>query len=150
MVPDPSEAFFMPIDRVNWLAVIVGGLVFFFWGFLWYGLLFAHQWAELEGKAPSSAAGMPMMPTIVSAVVALVLSFGVAVALSHDDDRTAAHGAQFGIFFGLIFFASIMLQQSVYEERPLMLWAINAGYVLLGLVILGLIHGAWKKRAAAS
>ena len=41
----------------------------------------------------------------------------------------------------------MLLQQSVYEEHPLMLWAINAGYVLLGLVILGLIHGAWKKRA---
>lgn len=135
----------MPIDRINWLAVIVGAIVYFFFGYVWYGLLFAKQWTALEGNIPMSTGSTPY---IVSAVVALILSFGVAVALSHDDNRTAAHGAQFGVFFGLFFLASTLLQGYMYEGRPLALWAINAGYLVVGLVILGLLHGAWKKAPA--
>ena len=140
----------MPIDRINWLAVIVGAIVFYFFGYLWYGLLFAKQWTALEGPHLTQMAAPGSGPYIVSAVVALILSFGVAVALSHDDNRTAAHGAQFGIFFGIFFLASLMLQGNMYEGKPWQLWAINAGYAVVGLVILGLIHGAWKKAPAAA
>jgi biotin transporter BioY len=136
----------MPIDRINWLAVIVGAVVYFLFGWIWFGLLFGKQWMALEVNIPMTPSSTPY---IVSAVVALILSFGVAVALSHDDNRTAAHGAQFGVFFGLFFLASTMLQGMMYEGRPLALWAINAGYQVIGLVILGLIHGAWKKAPAA-
>ena len=131
------------MDRINWLAVIVGAVIFYFWGGLWYGLLFSHQWSTFVGVPPNQS--MQSVPMIVAVIVALVLSFGVAVALSHDDDRTVAHGVQFGIFFGVVFFASIMLEQIMFEGRPLGLWLINAGYVLIGLVILGALHGAWKK-----
>ena len=139
----------MPIDRVNWLAVIVGGAIFFFFGYLWYGLLFAKQWTALEGLASGAQMAAGPTPYIVSGIVALILSFGVAVALSHDDDRTPAHGAQFGIFMGIFFIASLMLQGNMYEGKPWQLWAINAGYAVIGLVILGLLHGAWKKAPAA-
>lgn len=140
----------MPIDRINWLAVIVGAIVFYFFGYLWYGLLFMKQWTALEGPHLTQTAASGSGPLVVSAVVALILSFGVAVALSHDDNRTAAHGAQFGLFFGIFFLASLMLQGNMYEGKPWQLWAINAGYAVVGLVILGLIHGAWKKAPAAT
>jgi hypothetical protein len=42
-----------------------------------------------------------------------------------------------------------MLQGMMFEGRPLALWAITAGYQVIGLVILGLINGAWKKAPAA-
>src|SRR5262250_2494816 len=129
----------MPIDRINWLAVIVGAIVYFLFGWVWYGLLFSRQWMAYMGKTEMS---QDTTALIVSVVVALILSFGVAVALSHDDNRTAAHGVQFGLFFGLFFFASSMLQGNIYEGRPLGFWALNAGYEVVGLVLLGLIHGA--------
>jgi len=139
----------MPIERVNWLAVIVGALIFFFYGYLWYGLLFAKQWTALEGLTGGSQTAAGATPYIVSGIVALILSFGVAVALSHDDDRTPAHGAQFGIFMGIFFIASLLLQKNMYEAKPWQLWAIDAGYAIIGLVILGLLHGGWKKAPAA-
>jgi|SRR5271166_1210439 len=136
----------MPMDRINWLAVIVGAIVYFLFGWVWYGLLFSKQWLAYEGRTQMT---QDLTPLVISAIVALILSFGVAVALSHDDNRTAAHGAQFGIFFGLFFMASTMLQGNAYEGRPLGLWAINAGYEVIGLVLLGLLHGGWKKAPAA-
>jgi hypothetical protein len=82
---------------------------------------------------------------VVSLIMAFVLSFGVAIALSHDDNRTARHGVEFGVFFGIFFMASTMLTGTLYEGHPLSLWLINAGYIVLGLMILGALHGAWKK-----
>lgn len=139
----------MPIDRINWLAVIVGAAIFYLFGYVWYVLLFAKQWVALEGGLHASQIAAGAAPYVVSGVVALIVSFGVAVALSHDDNRTPAHGAQFGIFFGIFFLASFMLQGNMYEGKPWQLWVINAGYAVIGLVLLGLLHGAWKKAPAA-
>ena len=63
--------------------------------------------------------------------------------------HTPAHGAQFGIFMGIFFIASLLLQKNMYEAKPWQLWAIDAGYAIIGLVILGLLHGGWKKAPAA-
>jgi hypothetical protein len=135
----------MPVNRINWLAVIVGGIIYFMWGWLWYGVLFQKQWTALHPNLPMTASPTPF---IVSIVMAFVLSFGVAVALSHDDNRTARHGIEFGVFFGLLFLASTMLTGYMFADLPLALWAIDASYVVLGLTILGALHGAWKKSPA--
>jgi hypothetical protein len=138
----------MPIDRINWLAVIVGGILYYGWGALWYGLL-GQQWLQAIGPMAALVNPKDPVPYIVSFVMALVLSFGVAVALSHDDNRTAKHGVEFGLFFGLLFFASTLLTGTLYEGHPLKLWLINSGYLVIGLVILGALHGAWKKAPKA-
>ncbi|HZV78502.1 MAG TPA: DUF1761 domain-containing protein [Candidatus Binatus sp.] len=134
----------MPIDRINWLAVIVGGIVFYAWGALWY-TIFGRQWLASIGPMADHVNPKDPVPYVVSLIMAFVLSFGVAIALSHDDNRTARHGVEFGVFFGIFFMASTMLTGTLYEGHPLSLWLINAGYIVLGLMILGALHGAWKK-----
>ncbi|MBV8081352.1 MAG: DUF1761 domain-containing protein [Candidatus Eremiobacteraeota bacterium] len=138
----------MPIDRINWLAVIVGGILYYGWGALWYGVL-GQQWLTAIGPMAALVNPKDPVPYVVSFVMALLLSFGVAVALSHDDNRTMRHGIEFGLFFGLLFFATTLLTQTLYEGHPLKLWLINAGYEVIGLVILGALHGAWKKAPKA-
>jgi hypothetical protein len=135
----------MPINRINWLAVVAGGIIYFVWGWLWYGVLFQKQWSALHPGLPTTSSATPF---IVSIVMAFVLSFGVAVALSHDDNRTVRHGIEFGVFFGLLFLASTMLTGYMFANLPLALWAIDAGYVVLGLMILGALHGGWKRAPA--
>jgi len=134
----------MPIDRINWLAVIVGGIIYYGWGALWFGI-FGKQWVASIGPMAANLNPKDPIPYVVSFVMAMLLSFGVAVALSHDDNRTAKHGIEFGVFFGLFFFATTMLTGTLYEGHPLSLWLIDAGYIVIGLVILGALHGAWRK-----
>ena len=135
----------MPINRINWLAVIAGGVIYWLWGWLWYGVLFKNQWTALHPGMPMSSSATPF---IVSIVMAFVLSFGVAVALSHDDERTVRHGIEFGVFFGLLFIASTMLTGYMFASLPLALWGIDAAYVVLGLMLLGALHGGWKRTPA--
>lgn len=138
----------MPIDRINWLAVLVGGVLYYLWGWLWF-TLFGGQWLAAIGPMRDHLNAKDPVPYIVSFVMAMLLSFGVAVALSHDENRTVKHGVEFGLFFGLIFFATTMLTGTLYEGHPVSLWVINAGYVVFGLVILGALHGVWKKAPKA-
>ena len=39
--------------------------------------------------------------------------------------------------------------QRFYERRPWPLWAINSGYLLVGIVVMGAILGCWHAGAAA-
>ncbi|MDA0260793.1 MAG: DUF1761 domain-containing protein [Proteobacteria bacterium] len=45
---------------VSWLAVIVGAVLSFVLGWLWYSKLFGAKWAEGVGVKMDSASGMPM------------------------------------------------------------------------------------------
>ena len=53
-----------------------------------------------------------------------------------------------GAFVGLIcwlgFFAATQFPQGIYENRPLKLFAINAGYWFVGLLIIGGLLAAWR------
>ena len=133
----------MPLAKINHPAAIVGAVAYFIWGGIWF-TVFSSQWVALIGK--SSAPTQGPLPYIIAAVMALVLSYATAIALSHDDNRTAAHGARFGAFMGVAFVASTMLTGNTFEGRPLGLWLLDAAYAVLGMVIVGAIIGAWKKK----
>jgi hypothetical protein len=113
---------------------------------VWF-TVFGNQWLDLIHKTRAEMNPADPVPYIVSALMALALAYGTAIALSGDDDRTAMHGVQFGIFLGFLFIASTKLTEYLYEVRPLGLWALNSAYQILGLAIVGAIVGAWKKRA---
>ena len=138
----------MPINKIYHPAALVSAVAYFLWGWLWYGLLFKNQWISLVNLSPSAMNSKDPVPYIVSFAMALVLGYATAIALSHDDDRTAAHGIQFGMFMGVALIASTMLTNYLFEGRPVALWLINAGYPVTGLMIIGAIIGGWKKKTA--
>jgi Protein of unknown function (DUF1761) len=134
----------MPIQNVNHRAAIVAAVAYWLWGALWF-TVFGKQWIDLTHRSDANAADP--VPYVVSILMAFVLSYGTAIALSHDADRTALGGVQFGVFVGLLFLASTQLTTSVYEGRPLALWVLDGGYEVLGLALVGAIIGAWKKKS---
>jgi hypothetical protein len=136
------------LDRVNHLAVWVAAIVYFLFGYLWYGLLFGGLWTSLMGKsAPPSS---PVL-YLCSFVLGLVLAYATAVALSrHPEDLTLAQGVSFALFMGIALFATQTLTQALYEGKPIALWLIDTGFVLIGFAIIGAIVGGWKKRVTAA
>ncbi|PZR59749.1 MAG: hypothetical protein DLM50_00985 [Candidatus Meridianibacter frigidus] len=56
----------------------------------------------------------------------------------------------FAVFMGIAIYGTQTLSQALYEARPIGLWLIDAGYVLIGFAIMGAIIGAWEKRGAAT
>jgi hypothetical protein len=139
----------MPSKSINHLAVWVGAIVFFMWGYVWYNVLFKSQ-----TMAMMSQAGGPMSPTsptpyIVGFLMALVLSYGTAIALADSTQHTASHGVSFGLFMGVIFYAGTTLTSTLFSLRPLSGWLLNIGWALIGFALVGAIVGGWKSKSAA-
>ncbi len=69
---------------VDWIAVIVGTVLAFLLGWLWFSpLLFGKKWAEGVGIELGSASKMPVAPMILQLVATFFLSWAVGVAAVH-------------------------------------------------------------------
>ncbi|MFZ0745757.1 MAG: DUF1761 domain-containing protein, partial [Terracidiphilus sp.] len=60
--------------------------------------------------------------------------------------QTALRGVQVAalLWFGLV--VTTWSTEYVFEVRPFSLLAVNAGFWLLGMALMGAIVGAWKKK----
>jgi hypothetical protein len=133
---------FMP-DRINHFAVWVAAVVYFLFGYLWYGVLFTSQWTAYMGHSMAAPAAALY---IESFVLGLILAYATGMALTRrPEDQSAAQGISFALFMGISIFATQTLNQTLYAASPLGLWCINTGYVLIGFAIMAAIIGAWKK-----
>ena len=51
---------------------------------------------------------------------------------------------------GIGIFATILLTEYVFEQRPLGLWLMNAAIPITGFAIVGAIVGGWRSRVRAT
>jgi hypothetical protein len=56
--------------------------------------------------------------------------------------RGADCGLKVGAGTGFGIGAAIMAQNAIFERRSVRFWAINSGYVVIGLAVMGVILGA--------
>ncbi|HEX9615126.1 MAG TPA: DUF1761 domain-containing protein [Bacteroidota bacterium] len=77
-------------------------------------------------------------------VQATVLAFLVRAM----NANTALSGATAGVLGWLGFASVILLQDSLFELRPLGLFGIKAGYEAVSLATMGVILGTWRKKTA--
>lgn len=91
-----------------------------------------------ESKKSSLLAGM-----ISSLICDLVLSFMLAHFVIWAGATTFEWGALIGFICWVGFFAAPNLPQGIYENRPFKLFAINNGYWLVGLIVVGGLLAVW-------
>ena len=133
-------------DRLNHAAVWVAAIVYFAFGYLWYGLIFNAAWTSLMGTTMTPAS--PAL-YIESFVLSLILAYATGIALSRrPEDLTVSQGISFALFMGISLYATQTLNTALYAHTPLMLWLINTGYVVVGFAIIGAIVGGWVKKTA--
>jgi hypothetical protein len=130
---------------VNWWPVIVATLAKMVLGGVWYSpVLFVGEWQRMVGV--SDAQMKAAMPKAL--VVDLVGSFVMAVVLVHAVHYAGAAGIGGGLAVGFFswlgFVGFTTLSAVIYEQRPLKLFLINNGYLLLALLIMSAILGVWQ------
>jgi hypothetical protein len=115
----------------------------------WYTVL-SSAWLAGIGKTmeqmTKDGGGSPM-PYVIGFLAVLVMCYTLNSLLNRLGDTTAASGAKVGAFVALGFVAANIALNYGFELRGVMLWAINSGYVLVGLVIAGAIIGGWRKKS---
>lgn len=137
----------MPIDKVYHPAAVISALAYYLLGWLWYGAIFGGTWTRLANVSPGAMRASDPVPYIVAAATSLVLAYVVALVLDRSTKPSVAQGAALGLLLGVGLVASTMLENYLYEARPVSLWLINAGYVVVGMTMIGAIVGGWRKSA---
>jgi hypothetical protein len=134
--------------HINILAVIVSGLVTFGIGALWYSpLLFGKQWVEFNAVSPDKVEAMRKnAPKLygISFVCYLVMAAMFAILLRMTHIEHLVGGAKLGFLLWLGFVATVGLTANLYSGRSIKAYALDAGYQLVFLVVMGLILMAWQ------
>ena len=135
--------------KINYAAVVVSAVVYWLLGAVWYGFLFSKPWMELEHMTDAQAKSMnPVLPYIITFALNLLIAFVLAQICTWRNANTAARGAAVGILLWIGFIGPVTYTSYMYEMRPMQLFAINEFYSLVGLFLMGLVLGAWTKKAA--
>ena len=131
--------------NINWLAVLVASIVYFFFGSLWYQALFRNVWARESGmnmdNPPKGAAMGKMMfkSFLGNLLTAIALALIINYAHGGGMMRTAKIGAVagFGVAGG-----SLWINYN-WNGKSQKLWWIDTGYFTIGCAIAAGIIGAW-------
>jgi hypothetical protein len=138
----------MDTYSVNWLAILVCGVVSILLGSIWYGALFGKVWMAYMKVTPEQAKNFPKSQMIKSYVIAfissLLMAFTLSNILTYGGALAPWQGAVAGFFQWLGFVVPVALSGVLWENKPWKIFWITAGYYLVYLAIIGVILVAWK------
>ena len=139
--------------KIKYPAVIVATLVHFILGGLWYSpLLFGNKFLQIIGWTPQQLEQMqtkgPAKELIVAFVTSLILVYVLAHFVQYTKATNAMAGIQTAFWLWLGFIATTNIATVLFEQRPLGLYLINAGYQLVGCALAGAILAVWRSKEA--
>ena len=135
------------MSGINHVAVWVAGIAHFMLGAVWYTAL-SKTWVAAIGKTEVQMVehGNSPLPYIVALGGALIVAYTLAWLLPRVGARDAGGGAKTGATLAIALIATTMATNYGFEARPVVLWVINAGYMVFGMTLMGALIGAWKKK----
>lgn len=126
---------------INLLAVFLGALAFFVVGAIWYGPLFGKAWKDLVGFDGEKVAHPAVKnPTWLIMGLAFLLELLVVLMLGHNIARTNPQPhviMMMAVGFGAVIMAPAIGINYLFQMRPGKLFAIDAGYMVVGMAAAG-------------
>lgn len=140
----------MTLPDINYLAVLVAGILIFMLGGLWYSpVLFANRWMASMGKSEAdfkaSAAGMNMAASYASVFVCgLLTALVLSIVLRGMGATNLVSGACISALCWLGFAGATSYGTSMFSLEKRSLWMINSGYNLVAFVAAGMLLTLWR------
>jgi len=136
--------------RMNYWAILVAAVACFLLEAGWYSI-FLKEWLEGIGRSmewlESPAANNPSLQYGTAFVSAAVIATAISCITQLTGPQTALRGVKVAALSWLGLVLTTLSTEYVFEVRPLSLYAINEGFWLLGMMLMGAIVGGWKKKA---
>lgn len=136
----------MDLSGFNWFEVLAAALSAFALGGLWYGPLFGKKWQQLNGLTDERIAQANMgliygLAFLLNVFLATMLSLFIEIAMMMGSGALA--GAAMGAVLGIIFIVPTFGVNYLFARKSLTLYAIDTGYMVLQMALMGAIMGAW-------
>lgn len=131
--------------QLNYVAVLVAGIVYFALGALWYSpLLFAKPWMAAVGLTNEDVQGGSPLIYLYPLIFYVIAAAVVALLIQALGITTIAAGIFLGALGWLGFMLPAIGSSYIFESRSFKLFLITSGYHLLGFLLLGSILAVWQ------
>lgn len=136
--------------EINYLAVLAAGVVSMAVGFLWYSsILFGKMWIKEMGLSAEKMKGaqkemgkLYALSFVGSLVTAYVLSHVMGLSQNYYSYTEVMTGVITAFWMWLGFMMPVQMTGTIFGDRNWRLFAINTGYQLATLILMGLVI-AW-------
>lgn len=137
--------------KANWTAVMVASVVHFCVAAVWFTVFKSAWLANLgmtqEQLMAKAGPGPIFYPYIVSFLCNVVIARVLAqVIIATSAAPSLFHGIRVAFYAWGGFVATTFLTEYVFEMKHWGAWAVNAGYPLVGMLLMGAILGAWQTK----
>jgi hypothetical protein len=133
--------------KINHFAVWVAIVLQFVIGFLWYGPVFGDPWMNAVGLDMDTIMSDPAgaeewITNIISSVVSIYV---LAWFFRRLKVTSWAIGLWYGFLIGFSFVLLSTMTSNMFAKMPYGLAWITAGFTTVGLMVGGVILGAWTR-----
>lgn len=135
--------------NVNLLGVLLAGVVSMIVGFAWYSpMMFAKPWMKAMGytqgslkKAQKEMGMLYGLSFLVSLLGAYVLSHVMALSMNFYHYGSVSTGLTTAFWMWLGFIMPVQLTGEIFGGKNWQLFAINTGYQLMAMLLMGVTVG---------
>ena len=137
--------------KLNWVAILVAAIASFLFEALWFSVFMSQwlagigrtmEWLTSSGMSPAIQYGVAILCSVTTATV-------LTICIQASGEQTALRGIICGAVIWFGFVATSWAKEYIFEVRTLQIFAINAGYSLFDLMLIGAIVGVWKKKTVS-
>jgi hypothetical protein len=135
----------MPHVEINFLAVLVCGVVAMIIGAIWYGPLFGKKWMKEEGSTeeelrkdfnPAKTYGLAFIGN-------LIIAYVLARVIGYTAAASVADGLRVAFLCWIGFTGVTMMINYLFERKTIALFFINSMYHLVIFLVFAIILSAW-------
>jgi len=134
--------------RQNYLAITLAAVACFLFEAAWYSY-FLQSWLQGIGRTQEwlDHTGINVGLQFATALLSeAVIASAISCVTQLTGPQTALRGMRAAALLWLGFVITTSTTEYVFEVRTYKIFAINAGFWLIGMVLMGAIVGAWKKK----
>lgn len=133
--------------EVNFIAIILAGVISMVAGFLWYSpLLLGKPWMKEKGftaeklkQAQKQMGPLYGVSFVLSFVMAFVLSHVMTMAQSFFGYSLLSTGLTSAFWMWLGFIMPVQLTSQIFGEKNWKLFGIDTGYQLVSMIAMGVV-----------
>ena len=133
-------------NEMNWLAIAVATIAYFFIGAIWYTALFGKKWVayqKIDVNDPKMKEGSGVI-MFMSFLLMGITVICLALLVEKMQLTQALSGIKLGLLTGIGFAVSAVSISYLYTKKPFGLHMIDGGYHLVGHILAAVILCIWQ------